>query len=137
MSGEARSATPSRKPYFLRAMHAWMGDAGLTPQLIVNARGEGVQVPPGYADEQGRVVLNIGMEAVRDLTLENAAVSFGARFGGVACAIYLPMAAILAIYARETGEGIAFEAEKSAASEPEPKPQAKPADAKPTLRIVK
>ncbi|MGH8273192.1 MAG: ClpXP protease specificity-enhancing factor [Gammaproteobacteria bacterium] len=139
MNAEAEPPPLSRRPYFLRAMHEWMSDAGLTPQIIVNTRAEGVRVPAGYGDEAGRVVFNIGAEAVRDLVLDNAAVSFNARFDGVAHSIYLPTPAILGVYARETGEGIAFgEEEKDANERPAESqdPDAKQAE-RPTLKIVK
>lgn len=100
-------ARPPRKPYFLRAVHEWIGDAGMTAQIIVDAAAEGVDVPPGYARD-GKLVLNIGTEAVRDLSLGNDAVDFIARFGGVARPVHVPMPAVLGIYARESGEGLAF-----------------------------
>lgn len=139
MNADANSGLPSRRPYFLRAMHEWMSDSGLTPQIIVDTRIEGVRVPAGYGDEAGRVVFNIGAEAVRELALDNAAVRFSARFGGVAHSIYVPTQAILGVYARETGEGIAFGEEERRAAEHPPEPA--PADAKqnqrPSLKLVK
>jgi len=102
---------PSRKPYLLRALHEWMGDAGLTPQVIVDATVAGVDVPPEHVQE-GKIVLNIGMSAVRDLQLRNDAIACTVRFGGAARELWLPMPAVLGIYARETGEGVAFAEEE-------------------------
>lgn len=110
---------PPRRPYFLRAVHEWIGDAGMTPQIIVDAAAEGVDVPPGYARE-GKLVLNIGAGAVRNLSLGNDAVKFTARFKGEARPVHVPMTAILGIYALESGEGLAFGNEE----EPPPDPQA-------------
>ena len=115
------SARPSRKPYLLRALHEWMGDAGLTPQVIVDATVEGVDVPPEHVRE-GKIVLNIGMQAVRDLQLGNDAIACTARFAGEARALWVPMPAVLGIYAQETGEGVAFADEDSPSPEPPPEP---------------
>lgn len=109
---------PPRRPYFLRAVHEWIGDAGMTPQIIVDAGAEGLDVPPGHVRD-GKLVLNIGAEAVRDLRLGNDAVEFTARFGGVVRPVHVPIAAVLGIYARESGEGLAFGNEE----EPPPAPQ--------------
>ncbi|MDN5864786.1 MAG: ClpXP protease specificity-enhancing factor [Gammaproteobacteria bacterium] len=129
--------TPTRAPYFLRAMHEWISDAGMTPQIIVDARMDGVQVPAGSIDEQGRIVLNIGLDAVRGLALTNEKVSFKARFAGTPHSIFVPIAAVQGIYARESGEGIVFNEE--VAGEPRPAADAEIRDktTKPTLKIVK
>ncbi|MGH7058324.1 MAG: ClpXP protease specificity-enhancing factor [Acetobacteraceae bacterium] len=139
MSGGEKSGILSRRPYFLRAMYEWMSDAGLTPQVIVNTGVEGVRAPAGYGGEAGRIVFNMGAEAVRDLALDNVAVRFSARFGGVAHSVYIPMQAILGVYARETGEGIAFGEEENNDGEGSPEPtQAETKQVeRPTLKIVK
>lgn len=109
---------PPRRPYFLRAVHEWIGDAGMTPQIIVDAAAEGLDVPPGY-ERDGKIVLNISSHAVQDLCLGNDAVDFTARFSGVSRPVHVPMFAVLGIYARESGEGLAFGGEE----EPSPAPQ--------------
>jgi stringent starvation protein B len=98
---------PSRRPYLLRAMHEWMGDAGLTPHLIVDTRREGVQVPAAYIRDQ-KIVLNVSMQATQNLLLHNECVEFDARVAGVVHRVSVPIAAVLGIYARETGEGMVF-----------------------------
>lgn len=117
------SRRPSRKPYLVRALHEWMGDAGLTPQVIVDATVDGVEVPREYVRE-GKIVLNLSLEAVRDLELGNDAIACTARFTGTARKLWLPMSAVLGIYARETGEGIAFADE----DQPPPEPPGPSAD---------
>ena len=100
-------APPSRRPYLLRAMHEWMSDAGLTPHVIVDATQPGVDVPKAYVKD-GKIVLNTSMSATQHLQLKNDWIMFAARFGGVAHQIQVPIAAVLGIYARETGEGMVF-----------------------------
>lgn len=96
-----------RRPYLLRAMHQWMGDAGMTPHVLVDTYVEGVDVPKAHVRD-GRIVLNIGLAATRHLDLGNDWISFEARFGGVPRVVRFPVAAVLSIYARETGEGMVF-----------------------------
>lgn len=116
--------TPSR-PYFVRAIYEWLNDNLLTPYLLVDATRAGVQVPAAFVKD-GRIVLNVAPGAVRDLLLRNEDVSFSARFGGVPMQVYVPMAAVLAIYSRENGQGMFFDEEdypaESAATQPEPEP---------------
>lgn len=98
----------SDRPYLLRAMYEWIIDNGMTPLLVVNADpARGAQVPQNYI-ENGRIILNVHPAAVKDLDLGNQAVIFGARFGGAPFQIYVPMTAVMAIYARENGKGFAF-----------------------------
>lgn len=97
----------SHRPYLLRALWEWIVDNGMTPHLLVDATQPGVRVPP-HAIKDGRVVLNIADRAVARLELGNDAVTFSARFGGVSHAVVVPMPAVLAVYARETGQGMAL-----------------------------
>lgn len=97
----------STKPYLLRAIHDWCVDSGFTPHLAVVV-DEGVVVPPGYARD-GQIVLNIGADATANLELGNEAITLQARFGGVSQHLYIPVSHVLAIYARENGQGMAFE----------------------------
>ena len=98
-------AMTSNRPYLLRALNEWICDNGMTPYLLVDAVREGVRVPAS-AVKDGRVVLNIAPRAVTRLVLDNREVRFMARFGGVSESVVVPMPAVLAIYAQETGQGM-------------------------------
>ena len=100
-------APVSKRPYLVRAMHEWMSDSGHTPHIVVDATVQGVHVPEQHTKE-GRIVLNISHSAAHELKLDNDAVSFRARFGGTPYDVWVPVAAILGIYARETGQGMIF-----------------------------
>jgi stringent starvation protein B len=95
----------SNRPYLLRALYEWIGDNSMTPHLLVDATREGVRVPASTVKD-GRVVLNIAARAVAQLQLGNRDVRFKARFGGVSQEVLVPVSAILAIYAQETGQGM-------------------------------
>ena len=94
----------SSRPYLVRALYEWIVDNDCTPHILVNAEFAGVKVPPGYASD-GQIVLNVSPSAVRHLHMDNEAVSFEGRFGGVAQSLYIPALAVMAIYARENGQG--------------------------------
>ncbi|MCA0298918.1 ClpXP protease specificity-enhancing factor [Pseudoxanthomonas mexicana] len=104
---DASSRMTSHRPYLLRALNEWIADNGMTPHLLVDATQAGVQVPAS-AVKEGKVVLNIAERAVVRLMIDNDAVSFTARFGGVSQPVYVPISAVLAIYSRETGQGMAL-----------------------------
>lgn len=97
----------SHRPYLLRALYEWIADNGMTPHILVDARQPGVRVP-AHAVKDGRIVLNIADRAVGRLEMDNDSVRFSARFGGVSQSVLVPIGAILAIYARETGQGMAL-----------------------------
>jgi len=97
----------SHRPYLLRALVEWINDNGLTPHILVDAGVAGVQVPPS-AIKDGRVVLNIAERAVTRLVIDNEAVGFAASFSGVSYPVLVPISAVLAVYARETGQGMAL-----------------------------
>lgn len=97
----------SSKPYILRALHEWISDNNLTPLVLVNSKFKDVQIPQGIA-EDGKVVLNVSYGATKNLEVINEGILFDARFSGVSQNLYLPMDAILAIYARENGQGMMF-----------------------------
>jgi stringent starvation protein B len=105
----------SHRPYLLRALYAWIADNDMTPHLLVDATRPGVRVP-AHVVKEGKVVLNIAARAVGHLDMDNDAVAFTARFGGVSHAVIVPMDAVLAIYARETGQGMALPEEGTAAT---------------------
>lgn len=111
MSGPA--AMTSNRPYLLRALYEWINDNNLTPYILVDATQPDVMVPASTVKD-GRVVLNIAMRAVESLELGNEALSFKARFSGISQFLYVPMAAVLAIYAQETGQGMMLPADEGA-----------------------
>lgn len=102
--------TPTR-PYLVRAFYDWILDNGLTPYLLVDASVTGACVPDAHVRD-GQIVLNVAPAAVGDLTLGIAETTFSARFGGVAYQIRLPSVSILAIYAKENGQGMFFGGEE-------------------------
>lgn len=112
--------TPSR-PYLLRAFYEWLVDNDLTPHLVVDAEQPDVEVPRQFV-QNGQIVLNIAPAAVSGLQMTNDVVSCSARFGGSPHALYVPMWAIKAIYARENGAGTVFEAEPSYTTEMQSSP---------------
>lgn len=95
----------SNRPYLLRALYEWINDNHLTPYILVDARQPGVQVPASTVKD-GKVVLNIAMRAVEALELGNESLSFKARFSGVSQFLVIPVQAVIAIYAQETGQGM-------------------------------
>jgi stringent starvation protein B len=97
----------SHRPYLLRALYEWIADNGMTPHLLVDATRAAVQVPT-HAVKDGKIVLNIAERAVSRLDMSNETIRFSARFGGVSHAVSVPVGAVLAIYARETGQGMAL-----------------------------
>lgn len=99
-----------RRPYLVRAYYDWLLDNNLTPHLVVDAMLPGVQVPMDFVRD-GQIVLNIAPRAVGNLELGNDAIRFNARFGGIPQQVDVPMAAVLALYARENGAGTLFEPE--------------------------
>lgn len=121
----------SSRPYLLRAIYQWIVDNGMTPYLLVNAEQEGVLVPEAYINN-GKIILNVAPGAVRDLNMEGEHVNFNARFGGVPMQVNFPIAATLAIYARENGRGMVFNEEDDTPPEP-----AKQKSSQPVLRVVK
>lgn len=104
-----KALTPNR-PYLLRAYYDWLMDNQLTPHVVVDAFVKGTQVPQQYVKD-GQIVLNIAAGAVGNLQIGNEFVEFNARFGGVPQQVLLPMASIVAIYARENGAGTVFDIE--------------------------
>lgn len=133
----------SSRPYLVRALYEWIVDNDCTPHLLVNAEYPGVQVPPGFASD-GQIVLNVSPSAVRHLHMDNEAVSFEGRFGGAPHSLYIPAPAVLAIYARENGQGMVFDLEPPVPDDEEgpdgdgpggepPRPSGR----RPSLKVVK
>mgnify|MGYP005852401671 FL=1 len=109
----------SQRPYLLRALYEWIVDSGCTPHLLVDAGWPGLIVPPSAVSD-GRVVLNVAPEAVRDFLIGDTEIEVQCRFAGVPHAVVIPVDGVLAIYARENGAGMAFEAEEPAGEEAAP-----------------
>ena len=132
MTDDAGSMT-SHRPYLLRALYEWIADNGMTPHLLVDATKPGVQVPL-HAVKDGKVVLNVAERAVSGLEMSNEFIQFSARFGGVSHAVAVPVHAVLAIYARETGQGMALpdEGMEHEASSASATPNASPLSAVPS-----
>ncbi|MBT00164.1 MAG: ClpXP protease specificity-enhancing factor [Oceanospirillaceae bacterium] len=134
------SVTASR-PYLLRALYEWLNDNSLTSHLVVDATVDGVKVPEAFVQD-GQITLNIAPGAIQGLLMDNSAVSFNARFSGQPMNVYVPVAAVLAIYARENGVGMGFGAEPGAdalIAEPEPEPPTPQGGGggRPSLKVVK
>jgi stringent starvation protein B len=126
----------SNRPYLIRAIHAWVVDNACTPYLLVDATADGVAVPDEHV-EDGRIVLNISPGAADRLDLGDQAIQFNARFGGRPTRVFVPIAAVLAIYARENGQGMMFPPEEGKGGD-EPPPEAPPrGDGRPSLKVVK
>lgn len=131
----------STKPYLIRAIYDWCTDNGYTPYLSVQV-DEDTRVPMSYV-KNGEIVLNISMDAVQHLHIDNNDISCSGRFGGVAHKISVPVRAVAGIFAKETGQGLAFQGGqdsipdqtgKTPADEP---PDPPPSPGKPRLRVVK
>lgn len=129
----------STKPYLIRAIYDWCTDNGYTPYLSVRVDAN-TRVPMSYVKDGG-IVLNISMDAVQNLQLGNEEVSCGGRFGGVAHKIVVPVGAVIGIFAKETGQGLAFQGQESSPAESalsgEEPPEEPPPHNKPRLRVVK
>ena len=100
------TAGTSTRPYLIRALHDWCTDNGFTPYLAVFVDAS-VKVPTEYV-KNNEIVLNVGFEATSALKLGNEAIEFKARFGGASRDIVVPVDHVIAIYARENGQGMAF-----------------------------
>lgn len=103
----------SHRPYLLRALYEWIADNDMTPHLLVDATRDGVQVPL-QAVSEGRIVLNVAQQAVSGLEMGNDLIRFNARFGGISQSVMVPVPAVVAIYARETGQGMVLPEEAGA-----------------------
>lgn len=135
MSDTVDKQSPT-KPYLIRAIYDWCSDNGLTPYLAVKVDAY-TQVPMAYVKD-GEIVLNLSMDAVKNLQLGNEVITCGGRFGGAPHEIVVPVTAVIGIFAKENGQGLVFQAEES---EPPPQggdePEGGPSPGKPHLRVVK
>lgn len=122
------SISPTR-PYMVRAIYQWIEDNELTPYLMVDATAENVKIPVEHVQD-GRIVLNIASRATGNMSMENDYVHFSARFGGVSQEIWVPLTAVLGIYAKENQQGMFFDPNEY--NDYEPKVEATSASSKPT-----
>ena len=108
----------STKPYLIRAIHEWCTDNGYTPYVAVSVDDKTI-VPQAYV-KAGEIVLNVSAVATNRLKLGNDLIEFQARFGGIGYELSIPIGNVSAIYARETGHGMAFDVAKPLALAPVP-----------------
>jgi len=129
----------SSRPYLVRAIYQWIIDNGMTPHLLVDVSVDGVQVPSEHV-QNGKIILNIAPMAITGLVLGDTEITFSARFSGKSQGLYVPIEAVLAVYAKENGQGMMFSEDDGAVSatdgdddtDPDPdKPK------RPSLRVVK
>jgi stringent starvation protein B len=137
----------STKPYLMRAIFEWCADQGFTPYIAVTVDGR-TRVPREFVRD-GQIVLNIGGEATHQLQMGNEEITFQARFNGVAFPVLVPVDAVSAIYARENGQGMAFETvtrdplradgdgEAGAVAVEQPDPESAPPSGRPKLTRIK
>lgn len=141
------SEMTSSRPYMLRALYEWILDNQATPHILVNAQWPNTEVPRAYVND-GQIVLNLAPSAIRNLFMDNQWVTFDGRFGGQAHALRIPVEAVMAIYARENGQGMVFDLEPAqpeqlSDAEVEPADDNGPDDdgpsggGRPRLRVVK
>ena len=122
------------KPYLIRSIYEWIVDNDLTPHLLVDAENSLAILPQQFI-EDGKIVLNIKPQAVQGLTLGNEEIQFNARFSGKPMHIVTPIAAVMAIYAKENGKGMIFDQEDEESDKTPPPENIPPT--RPTLRVVK
>lgn len=132
----------STKPYLIRAIYDWCTDNGFTPYLAVRV-DEHTQVPMAFVKD-GEIILNVSVDAVHNLQLGNEEITCGGRFGGVAHQLIVPVAAVIGIFAKETGQGLVFQGQESTpsgqnekADDEPPKEPTPPPGGRPHLRVVK
>ena len=142
---DVKTTMSSSRPYLVRALNEWVLDNDCTPYIVVDAGIQGVQVPNEHV-ANGQIVLNISPGAVKSLVIGNSALEFNARFGGVPMQVFVPLQAVIAIYAKENGEGMVFGSEPGM---PDPngtgetsnaggtKPKEGRPSGRPTLKVVK
>jgi stringent starvation protein B len=137
----------SSRPYIVRALYEWILENKCTPYVLVNAFDEGVQVPQEHVKD-GQIILNITPSAVQSLSMHDSAIEFQGRFGGISKHVFVPIEAIMGIYAKENGQGMMFDVENDGSDPTDPEgPDEKPdssgedsigsSNKKPSLRLVK
>ena len=126
----------STRPYLIRAIYEWCVDSGLTPYLAVRVNDQ-TEVPVAYVKD-GEIVLNLSSGAVRNLEMGNELITCSGRFGGASFDLMVPVEAVIGIFAKETGQGLVFQAADSVSPPPAiGESEVKPPPRKPQLTIVK
>jgi stringent starvation protein B len=120
----------------MRALYEWIVDNDCTPYVLVDASVMEVMVPQQFVKDN-QIVLNISPDAVVDLSISNQAVAFNGRFGGIATDVFVPISAIVGIYARENGQGMVFDPEEAVDPPDDSPPDPNSPEKRPSLKIVK
>ena len=120
----------------MRALYEWIVDNDCTPYVLVDATVTDVMVPRQFVKDN-QIVLNISPGAVMDLNISNEAVAFNGRFGGVATDVFVPISAVVGIYARENGQGMVFDPEEASEPPDDTPPEPNKNEGRPALKIVK
>ena len=126
----------SSRPYIMRALYEWIVDNDCTPYVLVDATVPNVMVPQQFVKDD-QIVLNISPGAVMDFNISNEAVGFNGRFGGVATDVFVPISAVVGIYARENGQGMVFDPEEAVEPPDDSPPEPDKPEGRPSLKIVK
>ena len=129
------SEVPSTKPYLIRALHQWCMDHGFTPYIAVFVT-EQVHVPMDYVNNN-EIVLNISPDACQHLSIDNDWITLKARFAGVPRDIHVPISHVMAIYAKENGQGMSFPVEKTTPPELTADKNIGISKGRPSLKLVK
>ena len=126
----------SSRPYLIRALYQWIVDNGMTPYILVDAETPGAIVPQEFVQD-GKIVLNIAPMAVQALILADDIITFNARFSGESMDLSIPVGHVLAVYAKENGQGMMFGDESGSSPDPSSPDDDSGKSKKPTLRVVK
>ena len=138
----------SSRPHIVRALYDWIIENGCTPYILVNAFADDVEVPQEHVKD-GQIILNISPSAVQSLFIRSEAIDFDGRFAGIPKRVYVPISAVMGIYAKENGQGMVFDPEANLPNPPSPagaegSPERRKSGSKssspakkPSLRVVK
>ena len=137
----------SSRPYIIRALYEWILENECTPYILVNAYAEGVEVPQEHVKD-GQIILNVSPAAVQNLSIRNQSIDFDGRFAGLPKRVYVPVNAVMGIYAKENGQGMIFDTEGILPDPTDPAGpdgpgsgvrgvKSEPGPRKPPLRLVK
>ena len=125
------------KPYLVRSLHEWILDNNFTPYLLVDTKVEFVDVPQAYISDD-KIILNTHPGAIQDWYIDNEVISFNARFSGKSESMYIPVQAVLAVYAKENVKGMMFDEQLEGGLTPDPNgPKPTPKKSPPRLKVVK
>lgn len=132
----------STRPYLIRAIHEWIVDNGFTPYIVVDAQIQGTEVPSNYINSEGKIILNLNPTAVQSLVMGNEWITFRTRFSGKITNVHLPIRSVIAIYAKENGQGMNFPEDPEEEKNPPPPPSSNThtpsrPSGRPALKVVK